>query len=66
MTVWLALRVGVPVEILGVFERESDAVAACVQRNDCIGPLALNEIAPKLPSRWAGAYYPLAEKERVQ
>ena len=65
MTVWLALRVGVRVEILGVFERESDAVAACTQRNDCIGPLALNEIAPELHSRWAGAYYPLAEKEQM-
>jgi hypothetical protein len=58
--VWLALR-NVPdaLEVIGIFASEDDALRACEQREDVIGPIPygrkLNDID------WPGAYYPLAQ-----
>ena len=67
---WLALQVHAepgdappyPVEIIGLFETEVDAVAACMEPMDCIGPLAVGETLPRETVDWQGAYYPLAGK----
>lgn len=65
---WLALQViaepgddlPYPVEIIGLFETEVDAVTACRDPTDCIGPLAVGEVLPREMVDWPGAYYPLA------
>ena len=69
-TFWLALQVIVepeddppyPVEIIGLFKTEADAVTACREQTDCIGPLAVGETLPRETVDWQGAYYPLAGK----
>lgn len=53
--VWIALQYE-PRAILGIFDLESDAVAACSDLNHVIGPIEMNTA---LSGEWIGAYYPL-------
>ena len=53
-------------EIIGVFNTEQKAIEACVGLNDFVGPLKLNEIAPRQSVDWVGAYYPLMGKMNGQ
>ena len=65
---WLAVQVKTestneppyPLEILGVFSTEQEAIDACQEPTDCIGPLTLGEVQPREMTEWTGAYYPLA------
>ena len=47
-------------DILGVFDTESVAVAACTKTSHFIGPLILNARLPDEVVDWVGSYYPLA------
>lgn len=69
--VWLAVQTayGSPgqsndepssMEIIGIYENEALAIAACKSATDCIGPWSLNFTAPREQTPWPGAYYPLA------
>ena len=61
---WLAWRwtpAGIfPIEVLGIFSDESKARAVCIEREDGIGPLVLDEFIAESEASWEGAYYPLA------
>ncbi len=72
-TVWLALRMNVyrnpppppslrPVEVLGVFAGENEAVEACTTPYDICGPVNFNEIVWD-SEEWKGAYYPKGQEE---
>jgi hypothetical protein len=52
---------GVVWELLGVFDSEEKAVAACTMPNHFVGPAELNQRLPDESSTWPGCYYPLAE-----
>ena len=54
--VWLGLRYE-PREILGIFETEGEAVAACETDQDVIGPVEVGVVLPD--GEWEGAYYPV-------
>lgn len=58
--VWVAGRLceGTDWELIGVFETEDAANAACSRRSDFIGPTTLNEVLGGEPQPWPGAYYP--------
>lgn len=60
-TVWLALRMAQPVEVLGIFSTEDKARAVCIEWYDVIGPIAIDEELPDVD--WPGAYYPLAAQK---
>jgi len=49
-------------EIIGVFSSEQNAVTACMGVTDFVGPLNMNEVAPRESVDWVGAYYPLVGK----
>ena len=46
-------------ELVGVFDSEEKAVAACLDNHCFVGPITLNEITPKERISWPGCYYPL-------
>ncbi len=48
--------------VLGVFDSEEKARAACTQWHHFIGPEKLNERQPDGPTDWPGCYYPLAQE----
>ena len=50
-------------QILGVFDDEQLAVAACTTGEHFVGPMTLNECLPDEPKPWAGGYYPRLEKK---
>jgi hypothetical protein len=52
-------------EMVGVFDDESKAVAACKDWRYGIGPLTLNEITPEEPTEWPGFYYPIKSGDRT-
>lgn len=58
--VWVALRVVYPPELLGVFNKENNAVAACQQPIDVVGPIVVDQVLPDERVDWPGCYYPLA------
>lgn len=63
MILWIALEWKQDIskfEIVGVFSTKQMAEDACVCRNqNCvIGPITLDEVAPKESTKWDGAYYP--------
>ena len=47
-------------EFQGVFETETDAVAACLTSAYFIGPCFMGEPFPDETMEWPGAYYPRA------
>jgi hypothetical protein len=67
--VWLAVQVKAnpeddrpyPLELIGVFRTRYDAVQACQEPTDCIGPMEIGKVQPRGMVEWEGAYYPLAE-----
>lgn len=46
------------VDLIGVFDTEEAALAACTQRHHFIGTLTLNERLPDAREVWPGAYFP--------
>lgn len=46
--------------ILGVFDSETKAIAACETSRDFIGPLGLNKEIEGKWLKWPGQYYPFA------
>ena len=50
-------------EILGVFDDEQLAVAACTADYHFVGPITLNERLPDEPRPWPSGYYPRLEKK---
>ena len=50
-------------ELMGVFTKEGDAVLACTQSNDFVGPIQLNKKLPEESISWPRVYYPLENKE---
>lgn len=59
-TLWVTLRnvEGEQAEILGVFDGELRAVAACRDEACGIGPMPLNMALPDERQEWPGFYYP--------
>ena len=47
-------------EVVGVFDTQDAAEAACVDENYFVGPLTLNEVSNKEHEEWVGAYKPKA------
>ena len=47
-------------EFQGVFDAESDAIAACKTERYFIGPALVNKAVPDRRAEWNGAYYPKA------
>jgi hypothetical protein len=68
--IWLAVQVKAtpdddppyPLEIIGAFRTRKEAIEACQESTDCIGPLTLGEVQPREIVEWEGAFYPLAEQ----
>lgn len=60
--VWLALRVSMEMEVLGVFSTGAAADAACKQPNDVYGPIEMDVMAT---GPWIGAYYPRAAVQSI-
>ncbi|HWH75562.1 MAG TPA: hypothetical protein VNV16_14990 [Methylibium sp.] len=59
--VWVAGRMSEPRwELLGIFENEADAVAACATSVDFVGPVPLNLRLPEEVVAWPECRYPLA------
>ncbi len=63
-TVWLA---GIWVEgdtweVLGVFDAEAKADAACTEHNHFYGPVVLNRRYPDETIEWDGQLFPRAQK----
>lgn len=48
--------------LMGVFETEAEAVAACSERHHFVGPVTLGEAIPKGPREWPNARFPKAEE----
>jgi len=67
--IWLAVQVKAtpdddppyPLEIIGAFRTRKEAIQACREPTDCIGPLKLGEVQPREMVEWEGAFYPLAK-----
>lgn len=57
--VWLALRVAIAIEVIGVFSTQASAIAACSYPHDVVGPV---ELDARHTGHWAGAYYPLSDR----
>ena len=47
-------------ELGGVFSTEDKAVAACAGAEDCVWPVALDEVLPRETVEEKRGYYPLA------
>ncbi len=62
--VWVAMRVACPPEMLGIFREESNAVGACRQPIDVVGPMVLDQVLPDERVDWPGCYYPLADNAK--
>jgi hypothetical protein len=45
--------------LLGIFPSEAQAVEACTQPDNFVGPVPLGLRLPDAPQAWPGAYYPL-------
>lgn len=60
MNLWLVGRINdaSPWEVIGIFDNESQAVAACSTYSHFVGPLKLNETLPDERTSWPGCYYP--------
>lgn len=52
-------------DIMGVFETEAAAGAACTAWEHFVGPIALNQRLPDERHPWEGCYYPLARAAGV-
>lgn len=46
-------------DIQGVFDTEEQAVEACKELRDFVGPVTLNEQLPQDATEWPGIRYPL-------
>lgn len=46
-------------EVIGAFRTEAEAVGACSDRADFVGPLRVGEVCPLESLLWPGAYYPV-------
>jgi hypothetical protein len=65
MTVWIVGRWTSdtkPWEVMGVYDSEEKAVAACKDCRYFVGPEELNVPAPDEPTPWPGCYYPIIRK----
>ncbi len=70
--VWLAVQVKAtpaddrpyPLELIGVFTNCDEAVQACREPTDCVGPMELGTVQPREMVEWQGAFYPLQEFPR--
>ena len=45
-------------DIIGIFEKETDAVKACTKDDYFVGPMPLNEALPDERQEWKDAYFP--------
>jgi hypothetical protein len=52
-------------QLMGIFDDEKTAVAACTTAYHFVGPETLNVLLPDERMSWPGAYYPLVEPARV-
>lgn len=50
-----------PWEIIGIFDDEKKAVAACTEWSDFVGSVPLNTMLPMETTDWPGLYYPISE-----
>lgn len=48
-------------EIMGIFDKEEDAVKLCKNNNYFVGPINLNEVLPEETIEWPDAYFPTAK-----
>jgi hypothetical protein len=48
-----------PWDLIGVYDSESSAIAACVNTDYFVAPVAMNQTMPA-GSVWPGLYYPMA------
>lgn len=63
MIVWVATQErGNSWEMIGVFESEELAIAACKEPGDMIAPLTMNAVAPRERTDWPDARYPVLLK----
>lgn len=46
-------------DMLGVFDKEEDAVAACTKLTNFVGPVEKNKRLADEITEWEGCYYPL-------
>jgi len=48
--------------VVGIFSSKARAIKACYNEMCWIAPLEVNRAAPREPTAWPGACYPLADK----
>lgn len=64
-TVWIVGKldpdVDGPWEVMGVYDSEANAVAACKDWRYFVGPQDMNVPAPDERTAWPGCYYPITQ-----